>query len=104
MSKNLEPGRETIRRASAVAVFAAILALAGPSLADQNWKSSSQLWGRQDRCAREAFRKFPDYTPEANAQREREFQQCLAASNLPPRVLTNTPAPPPAPPSADGSE
>ena len=103
MSKNLGQGREMIRVVSAVAVFAAILAIASPSLADPNWKSSSQLWGRQDRCARQAFRKFPDYTPQGNAQRERELQQCLAAGNLPPRVFTNTPTPAPPPPPA-GSE
>ena len=104
MSKNLGQGRKTIRLVGVIAAFGAFLGMVGPSLADQNWKSSSQLWSRQDRCAREAFKKFPDYTAEANAQREREFQLCLATGNLPPRVFTNTPAPTPVPPPPDGNE
>ncbi len=100
MGKNLLQGREMNRLVLVVTVMGALLGTAGPSAADQNWKTSSQLWGRQDRCAREAFKKFPDYTREGNAKREHEFQQCLAQGNLPPRELVNTPFPAPAPPPA----
>jgi hypothetical protein len=53
------------------------------SYADANWTSSNSRWKSMDNCARAAFKRFPDYTKEGNAQRDRFRQQCLAASNLP---------------------
>ncbi len=53
----------------------AMLAL-GPTLAhaDINWLNSQRAWKAQDACAREAFKRFPDYTEESNAKRERARQ------------------------------
>ncbi len=56
----------------------AMLAL-GPTLAhaDINWLNSQRAWKAQDACAREAFKRFPDYTEESNAKRERARQLCV---------------------------
>jgi hypothetical protein len=53
------------------------------------FQRNSHVWKNNDNCARQAFKQFPDYTPESNAKRDHAFQQCLAATNTPPRVSTN---------------
>ena len=34
-------------------------------------------------CAKQAAKRFPDYTPEGKAQREAARQECLRANHLP---------------------
>ena len=56
------------------------------------WKESQSVWKLRDNCRRDAFKRFPDYTAEANANRERSERQCLEANNLPytaPRTKNN---------------
>lgn len=66
--------------------------------ADANYNKSQKVWGEQDKCAKAAFKQFPDYTRESNANRERALQRCLVEHNLPPRApaaQTTTFPPPP---------
>jgi len=44
---------------------------------------SERVWKVRDACSRSAQKQFPDHTAEGNAKRERAFQQCLEANNLP---------------------
>lgn len=48
--------------------------------------SSTQRWRSMDGCSKESFRKFPDYTTEASAQRDAFVRECLQSQNLPPRA------------------
>ena len=53
-----------------------------PARAD--WKTESDsIWATADRCAHEAARLFPDYTPQGNAARENYRRACLRSYNLP---------------------
>jgi len=52
-----------------------LLALA-PASADPRGESNS-VWAVADRCAREAARLFPDYTPQGNIARENYRRACL---------------------------
>lgn len=69
--------------------LALALALALPALApqraeaDANWKQSNAVWRAMDKCTRDAQKRFPDYTREANGKREAYRQQCLRSANLP---------------------
>jgi len=51
--------------------------------ADANQKNSSAAWRQADRCAQQAFQKFPDYTAESNAKREAARRACLRDHRLP---------------------
>jgi len=53
-----------------------------PTSADPRTESES-VWSIADRCAREAARLFPDYTPQGNAARENYRRACLRANNEP---------------------
>lgn len=65
-----------------VAGLALTLLTAAPAFAD--WQSESEsVWATADRCARDAARLFPDYTPQGNAARENYRRACLRAHNLP---------------------
>jgi hypothetical protein len=48
-----------------------------------------QHWSASDRCAAQAQKLFPDYTPESNAKRDNAMKQCLASGYLPPRQDLN---------------
>jgi hypothetical protein len=85
--------------AGRVLLFASVVCLALGSArahAADEWKRNSTVWTASDRCARAAFKQFPDYTPESNAKRDHAVQLCLASGNLPPRASTEPPPPPPA--------
>ena len=71
-------------------------AAARADMLGDEFKRNSNVWKRNDNCARQAFKQFPDYTPESNAKRDHAMERCLSASNAPPRASTN-PKPPPAP-------
>ena len=49
---------------------------------------SERVWKLRDTCARISQKQFPDHTAEGNAKRERAFQQCLEANNLPYEPIT----------------
>jgi hypothetical protein len=69
----------------AAGIAAAALALASlPAVAvDINQQKASTAWKQTDLCARAAFKKFPDYTPESNAKREVARRTCLRDHKLP---------------------
>ena len=46
--------------------------------ADSIWQNSQRAWKAQDNCAREAMKRFPDYTQESNTKRERARQLCVS--------------------------
>jgi hypothetical protein len=50
------------------------------------YKNNQAIWDRMDRCRQEAQKRFPDYTPESNAKRDRATQLCLASQILPPET------------------
>lgn len=62
--------------------LAFLLLTAAPALADERTESNA-IWSVADRCAREAARLFPDYTPQGNAARENYRRACLRANNEP---------------------
>src|SRR5258708_37300849 len=45
---------------------------------------SEAAWKTMDKCKRQAWRQYPDYTREASAKREVAMTQCLRPSNAPP--------------------
>ena len=72
------------------------VAVAHADMMGDEFKRNSGVWKYNDYCARQAFKQFPDYTPEGNAKRDHAMQQCLAATHAPPRPsLSPTPVPPP---------
>ena len=73
--------------------IAFLLALIGLALAAGRSEAASIrqqqaffAWHIQDLCARAASRKFPDYTPEGNAARDRDIRACEVRHHLPPRA------------------
>ncbi len=74
----------TGRLPAAVALL--VLACAVPAEAGSVWQQQSfSAWHKQDQCARQAFKQFPDYTPEANRQRDRAMRVCEAKNHVLPR-------------------
>jgi hypothetical protein len=65
------------------------LAAAHADMMGDEFKLNSRVWANNDRCARQAFKQFPDYTADSNAKRDHAMQQCLAATNSPPRASAN---------------
>ena len=67
-----------------IALFALVVigSLIASALADPRGESES-VWSAADRCAREAARLFPDYTPQGNAARENYRRACLRAHDEP---------------------
>ena len=63
--------------------FAAAALLPRAAHADMDQKNSGDAWRQADRCAHEAFKLYPDYTPEANAKREAARRACLREHRLP---------------------
>jgi hypothetical protein len=57
--------------------------LAAPARADDPMRKSTTQWHTMDDCSRQAFRKYPDYTAEANAKREAFRRLCLRNKSLP---------------------
>jgi hypothetical protein len=62
------------------------LRVAQADMFGDEFKLNSNVWKNNDNCARQAFKKFPDYTPDGNAKRDNAFRQCLASTNTPPRA------------------
>jgi hypothetical protein len=74
-----------IRRHIAALSCAAAIVVAGAAHATQQGQDVIKRWNAMDKCARAAQLAFPDFTPEANAKRDRKLQDCLNSGNLPPR-------------------
>ena len=55
------------------------------AIASQQGVIVNKKWQVMDLCTKNAQKTFPDFTPEASAQREALLQACLAGQNLPPR-------------------
>ena len=81
-------------RLAATAAFLAVLTMPGVTMATTQYgQAMMKYWSSSDRCAAQAQRMFPDYTPEANAKRDANMKQCLAGGNLPPRGDLDRPKP-----------
>jgi len=63
--------------------FLAALAAATPARADDQQRNAQSKWAQETECSRQAFKQFPDYTPESNANRENFRRACLRAHSLP---------------------
>jgi hypothetical protein len=65
-------------------LLAAALAMpVAAARADVNQQNANKAWRQADKCAQDAVKKFPDHTPEGNAQREAARRQCLRDNKLP---------------------
>jgi hypothetical protein len=70
----------------ATVIVIVTLAIPGSVMAiTANGNAMMQRWSASDRCAAQAQKQFPDYTPESNAKRDNAMKQCLASGYLPPR-------------------
>jgi hypothetical protein len=49
-------------------------------------QQSFYIWHQQDLCAKQAFEKFPDYTPSSNRARVEATRACDNLHNVPPRA------------------
>jgi hypothetical protein len=70
-------------RAAAIGLALAVVIALAPARADEIQRDASAAWKQGDRCAEEAFKEFPDYTPESNAKREAARRACLRDHRLP---------------------
>lgn len=61
----------------------ALLLLAAAPVAADPRSEGNAVWSVADRCAREAARLFPDFTPQGNVARENYRRACLRANNEP---------------------
>ncbi|HLJ64339.1 MAG TPA: hypothetical protein VKT70_09545 [Stellaceae bacterium] len=77
-----------MQRSSAAILLLGLDLLASPRLAPIPASASDQgkitiaQWRVRSECAREAIRKFPDYTPASIAQRNAYRRRCLREHNL----------------------
>jgi hypothetical protein len=84
--------RITILTAALVLLFMHVMPAAGETTTA---KTTEAQWALANKCNRNAIAKYPDYTSEAAAKRERDVRQCLLANRLPARgPLTSQPLPP----------
>jgi hypothetical protein len=60
-----------------------LAAVSVPARADQSVSGASAAWRNADQCAKDAFKKYPDYTPQSNAAREAMRRECLRNHRLP---------------------
>lgn len=79
---------------AATVALTALLLPAAPRLAraDAAQQQNFAAWHMMANCAKQAAQKFPDHTPQGNAQREQARLTCLRIHHLP-----VTPTPPPLP-------
>ena len=76
-------------------LMAALLLLpAWLSRADVHQQDANAAWHQADQCARDAAKKFPDHTREANVEREAARIQCLRNHKLPAPTAAGTPTVP----------
>jgi hypothetical protein len=63
-----------------------------PASATTNQRTAQKTWSDSDKCTKQAFEKFPDYTAEETAKRDAFVRRCLNARGLPGRD-SSTPRP-----------
>jgi hypothetical protein len=71
---------------SAVAVLAVVAATGVAQAGSVREQQSNLVWKKQDECAKAAYLKFPDYTPQGNAAREGAMRDCDIAKGVPVRT------------------
>lgn len=59
--------------------------------AEINQQNATTAWRSADQCAKDAFKKFPDYTSQSNAHREAFRLECLRDHRLPAPVSAGSP-------------
>jgi hypothetical protein len=69
--------------ARAIMLAAVMLLPGGLARAEINQQQANTAWRQADSCARDSFKKFPDHTPQGNAQRETARRECLRNHKLP---------------------
>lgn len=74
-----------------VLMFAAVLLPAGVARAQQNAQTATGHWHTADQCGKDAFKKFPDFTPDSNAKREAFRLECLRNHRLPAPAAGSSP-------------
>jgi hypothetical protein len=77
----------TVFRAASLAALGMLCALAASEVGAQlpsKLKQSEEVWKGMDNCKRQAWKQYPDYTPEGHAKREHAEKLCLNTGNLPP--------------------
>jgi len=81
-----------IGRTAAIGLAAVAIVIAAAT-ADELQRNAAKAWKSGDKCAQDAFQKYPDYTPESNAKREAARQACLRNHRFPyPSGVPPTPA------------
>lgn len=81
-----------------LAFATSLIVLAAPITAMAYTQYGQQMmrgWAVSDKCAAQAQKAFPDFTPESNAKRDAQMKTCLSGSNLPPRGDLEKSAPKP---------
>jgi hypothetical protein len=73
----------TLVTTAALVAFGAVGVAQAGSIREQQ---SFGVWKKQDECAKQAFLKFPDYTKQSNADRERAMRDCDIAKGVPVRA------------------
>ncbi len=81
-----------MRRGLTMLIAAALLAPAAIARADVNQQNANAAWRQADQCLHDALKKFPDHTPEGNAQRETARRECLRNHKLPEPTAAAPPA------------
>ena len=81
----------------ALACLVAVSLLPVSGRAETNQIQSFGVWKAEDNCAREAFKRSPDYTPEGNRKRDQLYRRCIDNGHLPPRDDPSGPAARPSP-------
>jgi len=78
----------TIRYCLALLVSVVLLQTgAGAARAgDIREQQSQAVWRQENECSHDAFEKFPDYTRESNAARERMMRDCENKHHIPVRA------------------
>jgi hypothetical protein len=68
-----------VRRLALIIAVSAVIGPTGAALAESSTAIQAQKsWLRGDKCAADAFKRFPDYTAEQNAKRDAYIRQCRA--------------------------
>jgi hypothetical protein len=80
-------GKAAMIRRVGFLIFALAALAPAAATADSQGNALMKKWASSDFCSRQAYRKFPDFTPDSLAKRDQSLKQCLAGNNLPPRDL-----------------
>jgi len=84
-----------IRRIAYVTLFVALMTPITAMAYTQNGQQMMRNWATSDRCAAQAQKAFPDFTPESNAKRDAQMKTCLSGNIVPPRGDLEKSAPQP---------